>query len=389
MVVYWIMFAYTVTVAFLIEFVNKHRGYVSVYQNENMAMRTVGIMGAFVSFLVIILFSGIRGYVADTTAYIMAFQSETRTLADVPGLFVDFANTKGPLWITIQIFIKNYICDDVTVMFMLVAIFQGFAIAKTYSMYSEYFTFSSYLFMGSYTFFWMLNGTRQFVAVCIILLASKYLFNKQFGWYLLWVLVAACFHNTAILCAAVYFIAQGEPFNKRVIWTIVLVLLCVLFVDQFTGVLDSALDDTQYSSSGQDYTVDGGMSPLVTLMNSVPIFLVWWRRKIIFSMERPRYIDVLINIACVNVGICILANFTSGITFGRLPVYFTIYNYILIPWVIEKAFFGTDKVTIKSLCIMFYMLYFLYQGYASGSGGGGYHSFYSEFLYENFSIKLF
>ncbi len=383
------MFIYTVTVASFIEFENKQRHFVSAYQSQNTAVRTIGLFGALLSFLIIIIFTGVRGYVADTTAYITAFESETRTLADIPAMFLDFANIKGPFWIALQIIIKNYIYNDVTVMFMIVAAFQGFAVAKTFSMYSEHFTFSSYLFMASYSFFWMFNGTRQFTAVCIILLASKYLFNRQLKWYLIWVAVAACFHNTALLCALVYFLVQGEPFNKRVVGAMVVVLLCVVFIDQFTGFLDNALDDTQYSSSGIDYETEGGMSPFVTLMNLVPVVLVWWRRKIIFSMERPRYIDVIINLSCINVGVCLVANFTSGITFGRLPIYFTLYNYILLPWIMEKTFRGMDKTLIKTLCIIFYMLYFLYQGYGPDSGGGGYNSFYWEFLYENFSIKLF
>ena len=387
MEVYWIMFLYTVIVSYIIEYMNKQQGNVISYQSQNMSIRTVGLFGAVTSFALIILFSGVRGYVADTTAYIYAFQEETRTLADVPGFFADFANVKGPLWIALQIFVKNYIYDDVTVMLMIVAIFQGFAIAKTFSRYSDQFTFSTYLFVTGYTFYWMLNGTRQFMAVCILLLASKYLFNKEFGKYLLWTLVATCFHSTAIICIVVYFVAQGEPFNKRVLWTIALVLLCVLFLDSFTGILDSALSETQYGVNEQESGGESGMNPLTTLMTLVPIILIWWRKKVFFATDRPRYIDVMINVACVNVGICLLANFTSGITFGRLPVYFTIYNYILIPVVIERAFWGLDKLIIKYSCIFLYMVYFLYQSYVAGMGR--YSTFYWKFFYECFSIKLF
>ena len=71
---------------------NKQQGNIISYQSQNMSIRTVGLFGAVTSFALIILFSGVRGYVADTTAYILAFQEETRTLADVPSFFADFAN---------------------------------------------------------------------------------------------------------------------------------------------------------------------------------------------------------------------------------------------------------------------------------------------------------
>lgn len=388
MVIYWIMFIYTVVVSFLIETENKQRKHLLTYQN-NTAIQSVGIFGAMVAFLAIIVLTGVRGHVADTTAYINAFQMETRSLSDIPALFADFTKVKGPLWIALQIFVKNYIYDDVTVMLMLVAAFQGFAVAKIFSRYSDYFTFSSYLFMAGYSFFWMFNGTRQFTAVCIILLASKYLFNQQTKFFVFWVLVATSFHSTAILCIIACFIVQGQPFNKKIIWSIIIALLCIVFLEQFTGIIDSALEDTNYNTLEAGNESEGGMNPLVTLMNAVPLILVWWRRKFLFTIDRPKYIDVIINLSCFNIGICLIANFTSGITFGRLPIYFTIYNYILLPWIIEKCFFGIDRTIIKFCCIIFYFAYFLYQSYGPSSGGVSYSSLYWRFFYENFSIKLF
>lgn len=388
MVVYWIMFIYTMVFAIVIETENKQNDCLKLNQNENTAIRTVGIVGGLIAFFAIILFTSIRGYVADTTSYIAAFQNETRTLADIPALFQDFFNVKGPLWITIQIVVKNYIYDDVTVMFTIISAFQGFAVAKTFSMYSEYFTFSAYLFVSGYSFFWMLNGTRQFTAVCVLLLASKYLFNKNIKIYLLWVLLAGCFHTTALLFIIIAFVVQGKPFNRRVVVTIVLALVSVVFIDSFTHILDSVLEDTLYNGVAAEVN-EGGMSPFVTLISLAPVILVWWRRKSILSVDRPRYIDVIINLSCINVGICLIANFTSGITFGRLPIYFSIYNCILLPWVIEKIFTGVDKTLVRATCIIFYMMYFLYKGYGSSMGGGEYSSLYWKFIYENFSIKLF
>ena len=62
------------------------------------------------------------------------------------GKLVDIANAKGPLWVATQIIVKNYISDNVTVFFMIIATFQGIVVAKTLRTYSESFTFSAYLF---------------------------------------------------------------------------------------------------------------------------------------------------------------------------------------------------------------------------------------------------
>lgn len=376
MLVYWSIFLYTTVVSFFCVTVNKKRNYNAIVKDENTAVRSVGLFGAMFSFALLVFFASVKTTIADTTAYIVMFTDEERTLSEIPSLL--FSGNKGPLFVAIQILFKNCISDNYTLWLSAIAIFQGFAVAKFLSTYSTYFNFSCYLFIANCSFFWMFNGLRQFIAVCIILLASKYLFNKKTIPFMICVFIACLFHNTALLWIPFYFVVQGKPFNKKVIISIFFAILCVVFVDTFTDILGNALEETSYSGATEQFENDDGVNPVTTLLYSIPVIIAFWRRRLITSQAHPRYIDILINMSCVAVAISLIGNFTSGILIGRLPIYFSLGNVVLLPWLINNCFWDKDKPFIKACCYIGYFFYFIYYMYIS-FGGMPYYSIFPIF----------
>ena len=57
----------------------------------------------------------------------------------------------------------------------------------------------------------------------------------------------------------------------------------------------------------------------------------------------------------------ILSGFTSGLFLGRIPIYFSLYSYILIPWIIEKVFTDKSVKIVYIAMVCFYILYYYYQ----------------------------
>ena len=359
MLVYWMLLVYTTFVSWLCMRINKERKYSKVIvQKNDVILRKVGIFGALLSCVLLIFFSATRGYMDDTSSYIKQFESTGTNLADIPGILT--SDEKGVLYSAVQIVFKRFVSSDFRDWFTLVACFQGFAIAKFLSDYSEHFNFSCYLLIANGTFTWMMNGIRQFIAVCILLLASKFLFNKKFLPYIACVLIAYLFHDTAIICIPFFLIVQGKLFNKKVIFAIIMAVLAVLFVDQFTNLLDNALEETNHADATDQFAQDDGVNIVTTILYAIPVVIAFWKRKIIESSERPRHIDVLVNMSCCTMAISLIGNFTSGILIGRLPIYFSIGNYVLLPWLIENCFTGNDKKFMKASCYIGYFCYFLY-----------------------------
>ena len=60
----------------------------------------------------------------------------------------------------------------------------------------------------------------------------------------------------------------------------------------------------------------------------------------------------------------------SGILVGRMAIYFTTYNLILLPWLIDTAFKSKEKTLIKYIMIICYLALFYYQMEISFNGFG-------------------
>ena len=97
-------------------------------------------------------------------------------------------------------------------------------------------------------------------------------------------------------------------------------------------------------------------------------------RKKIKEINNP-LINICINLSVVGVGIYVVGVVTSGIMVGRIPIYFTLTNYILLPWLIDNVLTGKTKTAIKILCYIFYLVYFVYAFYYTGE-----HVYYSDGL---------
>lgn len=359
MLAYWSIFIYTTFISFLCKYVNNSRGYSRVItQKYDVIERNIGILGSLISCALVIFFSATRGFIADTASYATEFGLLSDNLADIPVMLQ--SEEKGVLFKAIQIAFKHFISDDYQTWFTYLACFQGFAVAKFISDYSKEFNFAWYLFVANGTFTWMMNGIRQFTAVAIILLASKFLFNKKWWAFFIFVAIAYYIHDTVIIWVIFYFIVQGKPFNKKVIFSILMAVVVVLFLEEFTGLLESALEGTNHQGATAQFAQDDGVNIVTTILFAIPVFIAFWKRDVIESVPHPRHIDVLINMSCCTMAISLIGNFTSGILIGRLPIYFYFGNYVLLPWLIENCFEGSEKSIMKFSCYMGYFCYFIY-----------------------------
>lgn len=78
---------------------------------------------------------------------------------------------------------------------------------------------------------WMNNGIRQFVAVVIVFAGTKWLLERKNIQYILLVLFASLFHQTALLMIPIGFILQGKAWNIK---TLLLLLQALLRLSLLT-----------------------------------------------------------------------------------------------------------------------------------------------------------
>lgn len=317
---------------------------------------------AVVTFLPVIVWAATRpgrGF-ADTNAYIAMYGQFPTTLS---GLIEYLPTVEKDVGFAIfGGIIKLIFGTSYRPFLAIIAIIQGVILIWFFQKYSENYLISIFLFIATSEYLsWMFNGIRQFLAVVIIIAATPLMLKKKYIPLILTILLASTIHQTALLMIPVVFIVQGKPWNKKTIFFIILTIGILLSVDQFTGFLDAALAETQYSATVSTWQEmnDDGSNPLRVLVYCIPAILSFIGRKRL-EVDSTPIIALCINMSIVSAALYVISMVTSGIMIGRLPIYASLYSYILMPYEIERIFTKDSTKLVKSMMIVCYLLYYYY-----------------------------
>ncbi len=369
MIVYWAIFIYTTIVSVIVNNASKKTViFKEAVSEKKMMFKRVSLFGGLITFFLATFFAGHRCDVSDSFLYISYYENMTGTINDIPHILQ--SHTKAPLFDAIIIFCKQQLHYSYHEWFMLIASFQGFTVARFITKFSENFDFSSYMFVAEVTFFWMYNGTRQFTAVCIVLLVMEQYFNKHWIPFLIAVFLAYQIHSSVAIWIGFFIQAHWKPFSLKTMSAITVAVIA------FSIFISGDMEGTDYAGyNNQNEYSDDGVNVFQVLVYSVPCAIAFVKRKTIFAKKRPYYIDVMINLSIVVVGLDIVGMISSqGVTIGRLPIYFSLCNNILIPWLIDNAFDNpSEKATIKKIAYGAYFFYYIFYTYIA-NGGLNYHS---------------
>lgn len=299
-------------------------------------------------------------YFGDTEFYHDEFNRAPASLSGISA-YVD-AQPKDAGFYGFSALIKSLISTDFKTYFAIIGGIQLLCLCLVYRKYSRDYWMSIFLFVAStdYTA-WMFNGMRQFLAATVSFTALSFIVRKKYLPAILIALLASRFHQSALLLIPIIFVTQGKAWNKKTLLFALATLVAVAFIDEFTGILDSSLQDTQYKNVVSDWKTgqDDGTNVLRVLVYAVPTIMAFiWRSKL-RETDNP-LIHLCVNMSVVSTGIYIVSMFTSGIFIGRLPIYFSLYNYILLPWEI-RHFFKKDSRFIVTVCLIaFYLAFYVY-----------------------------
>lgn len=317
---------------------------------------------AVMAVLPLVYFASVRGTEAgDTSMYMKAYEEMPGQLSGLNEYISTVQKDRGFYYVSALI--KCLIGDHVAIYFFIIAAIQCFLIFKIFRKYTPAFVTTFFLFIASTDFFsWIFNGMRQFMAVAITVACFPLILKKKYIPAIIGVLIASLFHQSALLVIPFVFIVQGKAWNKKTVLFIAAAIVTVIFVDRFTNVLDMLLADTQYKNVVSDWQEwnDDGTSALRVLVYSIPALMSLVGIRYVRHADDP-VINICTNMAIVSMGMYVVSMFTSGLLIGRLPIYFSLYGYILLPWLIAHMF--TDKsAKLVQLCMMGgYLVFYYYQ----------------------------
>ena len=160
----------------------------------------------------------------------------------------------------------------------------------------------------------------------------------------------------------VVFIVQGKAWNRKTLLYIFVAVIAMFVFSRRVDLMDALLEGTEYEGTIETWQSlgDTGVHPFRVVVNAVPVILAFYARRVISRKNDP-VLNICVNMAIINVGIYLIAMVTSGIMIGRLPIYVTLYTYILLPYLVYNVDWGGYNMPLRGGLIVVYFLYYLMQ----------------------------
>jgi len=295
----------------------------------------------------------------DTGMYRARFQNIAAGVSNIIPYVRGQAKDRG--YAFLEAAFKSLISQSDKLFLFSIALLQLLCLVYIYRKFSRNYWLSMFMFVASTDYLsWMHNGMRQFIAVTIIFAALPLLIKKRYLLVTIAVLIAVQVHLSALICLPFIFIVNGRAWNMRTVAFIIFVLLGVLFIDRVTGFITDAMMDTAYEGDIQIFIEDDGTNIFRVLFYSVPAIMSLFFRRYIHAADDP-VVNVCTNLSIVAAGFYLFSYYTSGILIGRLPIYFSLANYILIPWLITEVFSPSSALLMDAVFVGVYTSFYYYQ----------------------------
>lgn len=301
---------------------------------------------------------GMRGPMFDTWLYIDGFEKLSPNFSE-SWADIDW-DGKSPGFDIFNAFFKSYISQDYQWWLMTIAIVSMLGVMIPLRKYSCDFFFSSFMFVALTTFTWPMNGMRQFICVAILFACGTFIKDGKMVKYIIITWLLSYIHYTALLMIPVYFVARSKPWRLRIaIFILLIILICVFAEPFFEGLEDNVLEGTAYENATDQFEEDDGVSPLRALFYCVFPILAFVRKSSLEEYyESDPMLPIAINMSLVTAALYIVGVFTSGILIGRLPVYCSVFNMLLIPYVLKYGFNERDRSLVRTGLVLMMMVMF-------------------------------
>lgn len=295
----------------------------------------------------------------DTGQYRATFLSMPTGLSNMTSYVA--TRPKGKLFVIFEYLFKTVVSQSDVAFFFLVALIQILFIIRVYRKYSCNYWLSFFLFVASTDYLsWMHNGIRQFLAVTLIFTCIPLLVRKRYFLMCVVVLIATFIHSTAVVFLPIVFVVNGRAWNARTILCILGLIIAILFLSRVSNFMVSSMEDTAYEGDIDIFLNDDGTNPIRVLFYAVPTIMAWVFRTRIDKVNDPM-INVCVNLSVISTLVYVFSYFTSGILVGAVPIYFSLSNYILIPWLIKHIFERNSAAVVSMTFVIVYSVFFYYQ----------------------------
>lgn len=220
--------------------------------------------------------------------------------------------------------------------------------------YNQILTIGLFLTVAPFSMFF--SGLRQSIAMAIVVISFKFIKEKKIVKYIITIIIAFLFHQSAIFMILLYPLYHVKITKKWLIFIVPLLILIFAFKTQIFGLLITM--NSNYSEKYNVITSTGAYSILILLI----LFDVYCFTFADKEKETEEFIGLRNFLLCATCIQC-LASINSVIM--RINYYILLFIPILIPMVYNNSSIKYKKVTRLATSIMcvFFISYFFINAY--------------------------
>lgn len=233
-------------------------------------------------------------------------------------------------------------------------LFVGLIAAGAFMVFLKQFSTNYYIstllgFFLGYFFFFM-TGIKQTLAMSVLMIAFISLKNKKWIWFVILVVIAALFHNTAII-ALVALPIYRLGFRRIYVGIVpMLIFLAYRFRTVIVIFFQSYVTEGKYAIYGTDYVSENNLTGLF-IQIAILLFTV-----ILLWNEIDSDDNVKFFVSVYTIGIFFQTLTPVLAEFFRISMYFSIMGTVMIPYAIsETTLFKDNKkiITFVSMTVLF------------------------------------
>lgn len=291
----------------------------------------------------LVLVSGLRNNIGDTFYYLHSYENHPVTWEAF-----EFSGDFG--FELFQLLLLQFSTNPQYMIFA-TALLTNTLIVMTFYNYSRLIEISLYVYITLGFYLVSMNGIRQYLAAAIVFAGTKYLINGDWKKYMLVVLLASTFHQTALILIPIYFIVRQPAWSKMTIALLLFSILIVVSFDEFMNLLFTAIGDTQYG--GYRMFDEGGANIIRVLVTAVPIIIAFLGRHKLKEIMPGS--DVIVNMSLLSFVFITIS--TQNWIFARFSIYFGLYLILLFGWLV-KIFAEKDQKLVYYGILICCFIYF-------------------------------
>ena len=246
--------------------------------------------------------------------------------------------------------ILSHIFPNPQFAFVISGAFFAFAVSRFIYCNSPEPTMSYVMFICLGLFVFMIQGMRQAYAMSICLLSIKPCKRRKPLKFLVYIFVAALFHQTAICFLITYFLYGGKLYSRKTLYVLILCVGIVVLGDRIISIANRIFDREYTMVVAGNGIVAAAIYVLITLMGFLTLFFYdhddvgasfFWKMLVVAMMLfLMRYFAVQIA--------------------ERISFYFMFSQMIVLPGAL-KLFDTRSKKIAKGVIILLSVVLFVYR----------------------------